>query len=940
MAAGHDDDQLSGVLDLLERLRERPTRRHRERLRPLVFLLGPLTSTRKVAEAIGRRCAEQRAPVSRIAADTESDLAGVLREARRELSRPRCHPKWEPALGFPLLEMVLWLRELREFALGERQPETAEDHANADLATDLTRRGYDAGDELRRAIRRHRRRGVRRGAREEGDKGKFAGFFDHLDQVAPIGVAVVALVSLTAATTLDLAAAVVAAAVGLAVLAGRILAGARGWLEVRRYRWLVGLPYIPEIPAADFHDFALEVVTRDDRNEPKLDDHLDLLLVAAFLEDLRHSYRRGVRRAAWARVNYPLLIFDHLTTGHIGCRFIEIAERVRASSQAERGQPDFDPLAIVAGADPATPAEPGDPTAPSLLDRLTAAIAVGSAGDRPVGLEEAATVWQRHIDDQRRLSALGARRALLVNLAEDRVPDFDAVRDDLRPARDRPWAAHPALPWAAMVSILIPSATAIGYTTTEGCRPPEVWRAGSGECVGITDGSFVFNSRLGSVERRIKQDNIAVLKSGKPYITVVYLGPLTPDPSAKPPQQDLLSSAQGELVGLSIAQRDHNGIDNSPLGVRILLANTGDKMLYAQRVAGQIRARQAHDRHIVGVVGFEQSRVETQGAITDLSRAALPMIGTANSYDRTAWQQGTDFSPYYFRLAPPNSRLAEHDANWAGGATLGAKTVTVFYNGDPSDLYSQNLATDFANDFARRFGRRPTVTSYAKPSEVPEMVRRACAHPSDLFFYAGRSEEFGAFINQIDTTTCGSGARTVLADDEIAKYVNDNARQIGGDQKIKLFYTPLALEQAWTPTWVGNEPPHPFFEHYRQTVQEIHGKNSRPDMLPSATRAAVSYDAALIFINVAERIFGSQQDRHGQPTPAAVLAELIEPSSGPPLQGASGVLSFGPRLGGHEVADKPVMLATVQPSGTVAVRAVCGLLVPHPAHQRDCPAGG
>src|SRR5215831_18507793 len=116
MAGGGDGDaRLRGVFHLFERLRERPSWWRRERTRPLLFLLGRREQTERVAEILEERRERPPAPISRISAESlAEDTAGVLREAKRELSRRISHPRGEPPLRFPLLEMALWLRDLRE----------------------------------------------------------------------------------------------------------------------------------------------------------------------------------------------------------------------------------------------------------------------------------------------------------------------------------------------------------------------------------------------------------------------------------------------------------------------------------------------------------------------------------------------------------------------------------------------------------------------------------------------------------------------------------------------------------------------------------------------------------------------------------------------------------------------------------------------------------
>ncbi|HEU5030939.1 MAG TPA: hypothetical protein VFV01_38905, partial [Spirillospora sp.] len=342
------EDRLRGVLDLFERLRERPPWRWRERMRPLLLLLGPAGPAAHVAEMLKNRCEQERAPVSHIAADTPAtDVAGVLREAKRELSQPSSRARGEPALRFPLLEMALWLRDLREIRLaGDQSPPryaSPSERENFQLVRRLTHPPVGDNENARR---RELNRVIRRRGRDvlrdlEEPRSRTATFLSFLEQIAPIGVAVVALISAGTAAALDLASAVLAAVIGLAFVTVQIVARTRGWYGVRRFGWFVGQPYLQR-DSTGFLGFALGVF---DPRPVEPDDHaeqLDLLLVAAFLEDLRRNYRRDYRRAAWARVRYPVLIFEHLAPGHPGVRVIEYIEHVRADGGDGAAPPGFD----------------------------------------------------------------------------------------------------------------------------------------------------------------------------------------------------------------------------------------------------------------------------------------------------------------------------------------------------------------------------------------------------------------------------------------------------------------------------------------------------------------------------------------------------------------------------------------------------------------------
>ncbi|TDD83124.1 hypothetical protein [Actinomadura rubrisoli] len=958
MAGGGDqtlgEDRLRGVLDLFERLRERPPWQWRERLRPVLFLLGPGKPAKDVAELFKDRCEREKAPVSHIAADNApGDVAGVLREAKRELSQPSSHPRGEPPLRFPLLEMALWLRDLREIRLAGDDPPDRDapstERENHRLVRRLTEPPVGDNEnarrrELNRVIRR-RGRDVLRDLDQEGPRGRTAVFLAFLEQIAPIGIAVVALVSAGAAAAIDLAAAFLAASVGLAFVIVQIAARMRGWYGVRSFGWFLRQPYLDR-DSTGFLGFALGVF---DPRPAESDDHaeqLDLLLVAAFLEDLRRNYRRDYRRAAWARVRYPVLIFEHLSPGHPGVRVVELIERVRAGrrndGRDDGGPRGFDPLVITAGVDPTAPAadDPSAPAGPRLVDRLAQSVRVDLWSGEPQDVVAARGLWDRYWEEQRRVGVLGSRRELRVDITRDPGGNLPSAE----PPRRRPRATHPALPWIAMVAVAAASVTVISVQALKYCSPFGITRTADGECIGITDGSFRFgegsdgennDNRLSPVLRRIKSLNDEVTRSGKPYATVVYLGPLTADPSIKNRQIDLLAGAQGELVGLAIAQRRFNDASQN-LRLRVLVANAGAKFRHAEEVAERIRARALKDRSIVAVIGFEQSRRQTQDAIRVLAKSALPLVGTANSYNGTALLDShAGYSPYYFRLAPPNARLAAHAAFWARNGQVGgrrAKVAEVIYDGDPNDLYSQDLASQFQKAFRPGTVR---MRPYRDPGDLDKSVREACQNPPDIFYYAGRSDEFRSFANVLELA-CPKRP-LVLADDEIAKYVSDNAAEIGRKGTFTLYFMPLAAREAWTRRWIGAQPPQTFYSDYDPAARSMTGRSPSGDRGPSVTRAAVSYDAATMIATVANQVFWEQK---ASPTAGAVFAALNDPERDVLPNGASGVLRFGPRSTGHQVLDKPVLLATVRPDGTTEVRQVCGKLIASGQGRAECPPDG
>ncbi|MEU5882670.1 hypothetical protein [Spirillospora sp. NPDC047279] len=931
---GGDVTRLEGLISLFQRLRERPTSRAGDRLRPLLLTIGTPQETRQVAHFLVEECMADGGPYSHITADGQSsftDLALLLRHASRDLAAHR--PRFEPALRFPLLSMALWLLELRRMRL--QQEQDGENARAPRFSSNAQRQTWQLAGELKAAEEDAQRRallgrGIRRRrqtvvpAERPGERGRLASGLGHLEQVAPIGVALVALLSAGTAATLDLAAAMLAASVGVVFIAGQITARTRDWAGRRRYRWFTTAEqtYLRGNRSSDFLGLALDVFFRDEPDPGiPLDDELERLLVAAFLQDLRHGYRRGIMRAPWARVRYPAVVFDLFPVGHPSRdqarRFVERVEELR------RDEERADPLVV---AFPFASADEADGFAAAVRVPLAdgAATDLGDLREYDGGNR----FWNEHRADQRRVGVLGTRRAFRVDLG---AGDGSSTEPVYR-GRRRPWLTHPALPWVVMGMILVASISVISVQTVRYCAPTSVWHGANGECIGISDGSYVFAQRLEGVEKRIRRLNSDAVSSGRPYVTIVYLGPMTTDPSNSNPQADLMAGVHGELVGLSIAQERHNEASALPR-LRVLLANTGSRFRYAAEVAGHVRRRAAEDPRIVAVVGFGHSRVQTDAAIDVLAKSALPMIGTTNTYDLTA-RRGTSFSPYYFRLAPSNWRLARYAAYWSRNGQLDglrATSADVFYDASRDDLYSRNLARDFADAFKPGKVR---MFAYSDPSQVPGMVGEACTDPAQLFYYAGRSDEFQSFINKVANTSCG-GRRVVLAGDEVTKYVSDRAVEIGRTDTLRLYYTPLAAREAWDRRWVGDRPLQTFYSEFEPVVDALVGKSAPAYVRPSRTHAAIGYDAARSIINVAERVYSEQ----GQtlPTAAAILSELTEPAQGAYPQGASGLLRFGPRTAGHEVEQKPVLLSKVEKNGVTGVVQVCGQLAGGGRPQAACP---
>src|SRR5262249_22299192 len=160
---------------------------------------------------------------------------------------------------------------------------------------------------------------------------------------------------------------------------------------------------------------------------------------------------------------------------------------------------------------------------------------------------------------------------------------------------------------------------------------PGVRRIDTNECVGITDGSFVFHDRLKSMLAQIRKTNHEIEGSGRPYVTVIYVSQLSLSASEAAGGDDLLADIQGELAGIALRQRRRieNVKDGTMPQMRVLVANAGGQYRFAKDVAGDILKRIDEDETIIGVVGFDESRKNVRDAIDKLRSKAIPVISTA-----------------------------------------------------------------------------------------------------------------------------------------------------------------------------------------------------------------------------------------------------------------------------------------------------------------------
>ncbi|WP_214416364.1 hypothetical protein [Sphaerisporangium fuscum] len=912
-------------LRVFDQMRTRPTWRTGDLPVPVLSVTGPYAATVAVAEALERLC--DGTPFARVTPSPDPETASPfaaeqpaapyvplmkqLRDATRELATVA--PPGEAHLRFPLFAQVLWLLELQV-------PEDEPDRLH---------------DGVKKAISQ-RRRQIRAGSGQDR-RNFWANVRAYAEGPLPAWAAGTALLSAGWASQLTTLFGVCAILAGPVIGSLHVLLLSRSWAGRRRYRWFCRQPYLmPEQRRNQPHDmagFAVRLLQarrrataaptpqagrsggdpaeeRKRQEAARANEGIEHLLVNAFLEDLRQGYERRLwkvwRRVAWARTSYPVLLLEG------GNELVTRVEEVRATTCLP------DPLLVVVTGPSRRPLMP----APQPSAGRPAPVMAG----RPELTEELWAQWRAELARDR---ALGSQRVLRIDMDENDAPYLksSAVR---AVGRRRPLLAHPLLPWVAVSALVSLSLVRVLATATTHCGP-DIWRAQSGECVGISEGGFVFAPHLAPVLHLIDDQNRQVLASGHPYATVIYFGKLTTSGHSQAGAGDALSDIHGELTGIAMKQRRliATGGDGSKLQMRVLVANAGADFRYAQDVAREVLRRIEDDPTVVGVVGLGESRQYVQDAVQLLARRAVPVLSTTASYDDLGLRAGTrEVIPSFFPLAAPDERLARTAATWAR-AGLGdpkvapARTVAVFIDTTISDLFGKDLGVRFA----REFGKGAGVVQYDNAASLESRVADMCALPTqpDLVYYAGRTAQFGALVDALGSSTCKP--LTVMANDDITQYVNDNARALGRNRRVRVTYVALASQMAW-----ANVPAQystGFYQDFDAFTASLGVKDVPPVLRPSKEYAVQAKDATEALMRAAQEAYSGQggpSSQGGEPGTVDRGGVLLALEKLKEFGGDSGLVKLHGAADGRHALDRPILLVTVDDDGEQKVVRQCGRL--------------
>ncbi|MFD2471666.1 ABC transporter substrate-binding protein [Amycolatopsis silviterrae] len=433
---------------------------------------------------------------------------------------------------------------------------------------------------------------------------------------------------------------------------------------------------------------------------------------------------------------------------------------------------------------------------------------------------------------------------------------------------------------AVVAFVVVPAVVEANHS----CGPGVQERGENSECIGTTDGEFVFSPDLADVENRIHQENADAVGSGKPYVTIAVLLPMTLT------ENDILSRewVRHQLEGAYVAQHRANKTQSwgGPPLIRLLLANPGSQLKQWEPVVNDLISRTAADR-IVGVTGIGLSLDTARNAIQKLSDNRIPVVASHLAAD--------EFSqiPGFLRVSPTSST---YGASMAGYVKPTASTATVVQDQNPDDLYPKTLATAFTKTFADSTHRIVGSTEFynssltGMASTFLQMMPNICGDNPDVVYFAGREDHLKSFVAQLAQRPCLDRHLTVLTGDLAQVGPPSPEMRRGLQSNVTVLAPGLAHPQAW------RDHPESFNKAAIASFEEPACDGCFTAVFPKDRLddgiAILAHDATLTVIWAARNIPRSSPD---QVTAQDVLQAKNRLHGKTAVPGASGRISFDDR---------------------------------------------
>ncbi|OKI23901.1 hypothetical protein A6A08_03335 [Nocardiopsis sp. TSRI0078] len=424
-------------------------------------------------------------------------------------------------------------------------------------------------------------------------------------------------------------------------------------------------------------------------------------------------------------------------------------------------------------------------------------------------------------------------------------------------------------------------------------------RLADGQCVGVTDGSYVYHEEYTDVQADIARENARVAEEADGHVVrIALLGTLTfGDVSPMDPVR-MVRSLEGAYTAQMRANHSPHFGDQSP-GIQLYLANMGGQQEQWEPVVSDLVAMAEDGTNpLVAVIGMGVSIDSTRDVAARLDAHGIPMVSSAVTADGLAQPE----TPGLMRAAPSNTEYVRALRAYLDGLEEPARASLVYDDNEP-DLFVETLREAYEDQLGVYISGPPqeymgtTVGDPPKAGLFDTVVRNVCVSETDTVLFAGRAPDLGEFLASLAHRPCtdqpfrvlfAAIGLTAMDDEEVMGYLAE------GD--ITLVYA-----SATDPRWTTGDPSADRPPHYLPFVNAFHEYvgDDEADALNNGY-ALINHDAFAVAAS-AVRMTNEMDLEGAPPTSAEVSAQLMLLNSAYRVRAGGGFLSYSDEYGGEAV---------------------------------------
>ena len=404
-----------------------------------------------------------------------------------------------------------------------------------------------------------------------------------------------------------------------------------------------------------------------------------------------------------------------------------------------------------------------------------------------------------------------------------------------------------------------------------------------GECVGVTDGSYVFDPGLYAIERSIKRENAFVHRSSQSYVRIALLMPFTASSNSVFEDDQIRHAVEGAYIAQ--VRVNHVALPGgSAPKIELVLGNEGSHGQHWRTAVDQLLDGSKVDHRLVAVVGMGADNVYAWQAARMLSRHGIAMVASALKADVL----GEARIPGLVTVSPSNADQVKALRHYVSMAHL-RKGVLV--HGEGGQRSTKAFQTMFAD-------LKLTHFVYSSPNSE-QATNWICAERPDVVLFAGGGSSLRGFVESALRRPCNAPL-TIMTTAITQPFVSAYEQKLRAE-KIRIIYASPVDVVSWSTRRADRPSGYPAFASaYRNLISE---KSFPVNILDGF--AIMHHDAFTAAAAAIHRAVNVNWPLHA-PSAAEVCMELTRPYGANSVEGAGGKLAFS-KFGSPEGRLVPVI---------------------------------